>query len=176
MDSGSWDVPDASWTWDVTHDTQDTSENSVPPTYLQACSEERRQFIPDIAAKDIDTADEVPSCSKGTLVDVKTLSPGFGDVYPDDRTGESNAAVNARQVRVNQDYHKKAKDLDTRLGRDQQGGFDAELSTFGRDKVVQGPIFLSPPPEGGLDLVTNRQGAILAHSERYHRTSTSLPM
>ena len=22
------------------------------------------------------------------------------------------------------------------------------------------PIFLSPPPEGGLDLVTNRQGAI----------------
>ena len=52
-----------------------------------------------IVAKDIDTADEVPSCSKGTLVDVKTLSPG--DVYSDDRTGESNAAVNACQVRVN---------------------------------------------------------------------------
>ena len=55
-------------------------------------------------------------------------------------TGESNAAANARQVRVNQDYHKKAKDLDTRLGKDQQGGFDAELNTFGRDGVVLGPI------------------------------------
>ena len=43
-------------------------------------------------------------------------------------------------MRVNQDYHKKAKDLDTRLGGDQQGGFDAEPSTFGRDGVVLGPI------------------------------------
>jgi len=77
-------------------------------------------------------------CSKGTLVDVKTLSPS--DVYPDDRTRESNAAVNARQVRVNQDYHKIAKDLDTRLGGDQQDGFGAELSTFGRDRVALGPI------------------------------------
>jgi len=58
-------------------------------------------IIPEIIAKEIDTADEAPSCSKGTFVEVKTLSPG--DVYPDDRTGESNAAVNARQVRVNQD-------------------------------------------------------------------------
>jgi len=43
-------------------------------------------------------------------------------------------------VRVNQDYHKEAKDLDTRLGGDQQDEFDAELSTFGRDGVVLGPI------------------------------------
>jgi len=43
-------------------------------------------------------------------------------------------------VRVNQDYHKKAKDLDNRLGGDQQDGFDAELNTFGRDGVVLGPI------------------------------------
>ena len=43
-------------------------------------------------------------------------------------------------MRVNQDYHKKAKDLDTRLGGDQQDGFDAELNTFGRDGVVLGPI------------------------------------
>jgi len=56
------------------------------------------------------------------------------------RRGESNAAVNARQVRINQDYHKKAKDLDTRLGGDQQGGFEAELSTFGRDGVVLRPV------------------------------------
>ena len=38
------------------------------------------------------------------------------------------------------DTHKKAKDLDTRLGGDQQGGFDAELTTFGRDGVVLGPV------------------------------------
>ena len=43
-------------------------------------------------------------------------------------------------MRVNKDSHKKAKDLDTRLGGDQQGGFDAELCTFGRDGVVLGPI------------------------------------
>jgi len=97
-----------------------------------------QRTIPDIVAKDIGTADELPSCSKGTLVDVKAHSPG--NDYADDRTGESNAAVNARQVHVNQDYHKKAKDLDTRLGGDQQSGFDAELNTFGRDGVVLGPI------------------------------------
>ena len=43
-------------------------------------------------------------------------------------------------MRVNQDYHKKAKDLDIRLGGDQQDGFDAALITFGRDGVVLGPI------------------------------------
>ena len=43
-------------------------------------------------------------------------------------------------MRVNQDNHKKAKDLDTRLAGDQQGGFGAELNTFGRDGVVLGPI------------------------------------
>ena len=43
-------------------------------------------------------------------------------------------------MRVNQDYHKKAKDLDTRLGGGQRDGFDAELNTFGRDGVVLGPI------------------------------------
>jgi hypothetical protein len=53
----------------------------------------------DIVAEDIDTDDYAPSGSKGTLIDVKTLSPE--DVYPDDRTHESNAAINARQVRVN---------------------------------------------------------------------------
>jgi len=97
-----------------------------------------QRIIPDIVAKDIDAADEVPSCSKGTLVDVKTISPG--DVCPDNRTGKSNAAINARQARVNQDYHMKAKDLDTRLGRGQRGEFDAELSTFCQDGVVLGPI------------------------------------
>jgi len=59
----------------------------------------------------------------------RDLSPG--DVYPDDRTGESNAAINARQVCVYLVCHKKAKDLDTHLKGGQQGGFDAELNTFG---------------------------------------------
>ena len=43
-------------------------------------------------------------------------------------------------MRVNQDCHKKAKDLDTRLGGGQQSGFGAELSIFGRDGVVLEPI------------------------------------
>jgi len=97
-----------------------------------------QHIIPDIVAKDIDTNADAPSSFKRTLIDVKTLSPG--DAYPDDRTGDSNAAVNARQVRVNKDYHKKAKDLDIRLGGDQQDGFDAELSTFGQEGVVLGPV------------------------------------
>ena len=86
----------------------------------------------------IDTADEAPLCSKGTLVDVKTSSPG--GAYPDDRNGEYNAAANARQVRVNKNHHNKAKDLDTRLGEDQRYEFDAELSTFGRNGVVLGNV------------------------------------
>jgi len=94
--------------------------------------------IPDIVAKDIDTNADAPSCSKKTIIDVKTHSPG--DAYPDDRTGDSNAAANARQVRVNKDFHKKAKDLDIRLGGDQQDGFDAELNTFGQEGVVLGPV------------------------------------
>jgi len=36
-----------------------------------------QRTIPDIIAKDIDTADEVPSCSKGTLVDFKASPPPF---------------------------------------------------------------------------------------------------
>jgi len=94
--------------------------------------------IPDIVAKDIDTNADAPSCSKKTIIEVKTHSPG--DAYPDDRTGDSNAAANARQVRVNKDFHKKAKDLDIRLGGDQQDGFDAELNTFGQEGVVLGPV------------------------------------
>ena len=94
--------------------------------------------IPDIVAKDIDTNADAPSCSKKTIIEVKTHSPG--DAYPDDRTGDSNAAANARQVRVNKDFHKKAKDLDIRLGGDQQDGFDAELNTFGQEGAVLGPV------------------------------------
>jgi len=41
---------------------------------------------------------------------------------------------------LGQYIQKSIKDLDTRLGGDQQDGFGAELSTFGRDGVVLGPI------------------------------------
>jgi len=69
-------------------------------------------------------------------------------IYPTDVSARYRSPVNTeitrrhlpRQVRVNQDHHKKAKDLDTRLEGDQQGGFDTELSTFGRDGLVLGPI------------------------------------
>jgi len=57
-----------------------------------------------------------------------------------DCNGEFNAAANARQVRNNQDYHKKAKDLGTRLGGNQRDGFDAELNTYGREGVVLGRV------------------------------------
>jgi len=50
----------------------------------------------------------------------------------------------------------RKNNLDTRLGGDQQDGFDTDLSTLGRDRVVLGLFF--------------------AHLERSHRTSTSLPM
>ena len=43
-------------------------------------------------------------------------------------------------MRVNKDYHKKAKDLDIRLGGDQQDEFDAELNTFGQEGAVLGPV------------------------------------
>ena len=49
-----------------------------------------QHIIPDIVAKDIDTNADAPSSFKRTLIDVKTLPPG--DAYPDDRTGDSNAA------------------------------------------------------------------------------------
>ena len=50
--------------------------------------------------------DEGPLACKISLADVKTLSPC--DAYTNNQAGEPNAAVNARQKRVNQDYHAKA--------------------------------------------------------------------
>ena len=41
---------------------------------------------------------------------MKTLS--LSDAYTDNQTGEPNAAANARQKRVNLDYHAKARRLD----------------------------------------------------------------
>jgi hypothetical protein len=70
-----------------------------PGAQKKGASKVLQHIIPDIDAKDVDTNAVAPSCFKKTLIDVKTHSPG--DAYPDDRTGDSNAAANARQVRVN---------------------------------------------------------------------------
>jgi len=67
-----------------------------------------------------------------------------------------NAAANAHQVRVNADHHKKAKDLDTRLGEG-QGPRHAKLITFGQDGVILGPV-------------------VCAIGEMSSHTLTSLPM
>jgi len=69
---------------------------------------------------------------------VKTLSPC--DAYTDNQTGEPNAAVNARQKRVNLDYHAKARRLDEHYGCDESQGFKARLNSFGHNGVVLGQV------------------------------------
>ena len=46
--------------------------------------------------------------------------------------------VNARQKKVNTDYHSRAKSLDAR-GGDTRDGFEAELSSYGQGGSVIGP-------------------------------------
>jgi len=69
---------------------------------------------------------------------VKTLSPC--DASTDNQIGEPNAAVNARQKRVNLDYHAKARRLDEHYGCDESQGFKARLNSFGHNGVVLGPV------------------------------------
>ena len=80
--------------------------------------------------------DEGPLAGRISLVDVKALSPC--DAYTDNQTGEPNAAVNARQKRVNQDYHAKAQRLDEQYDCDENNGFKARLNSFGQDGRVLG--------------------------------------
>ena len=47
--------------------------------------------------------------------------------------------VNARQKKVNTDYHSRAKSLDAR-GGDTHDGFEAELSSYGQGGRVLGPV------------------------------------
>lgn len=82
--------------------------------------------------------DEGPLAGKISLVDVKTLSPC--DAYTNNQSGEPNAAVNARQKRVNLDYHSKAQRLDEHHGCDENNGFKARLNSFGQNGVVLGPV------------------------------------
>ena len=75
-------------------------------------------------------------CRK-SVADLKTLSPC--DLYSNDRTGNPNAVVNARQKKVNTDYHSRAKSLDAR-GGDTRDGFEAELNSYGQGGRVLGPV------------------------------------
>jgi len=47
--------------------------------------------------------------------------------------------VNARQKKVNTDYHSRAKSLDAR-GGDTRDGFEAELNSYGQGGRVLGPV------------------------------------
>ena len=64
----------------------------------------------------------------------KALSPC--DLYSNDRTGNPNAVVNARQKKVNTDYHSRAKSW----GGDTRDGFEAELNSNGKSGRVLGPV------------------------------------
>jgi len=84
--------------------------------------------------------DDGPLTGEISLVDVKTPSPC--DAYTDNQTGKPNAAVNARQKRVNQDYHAKAQRLDEHCGCDENNGLKARLNSFGQDGRVLGPVIV----------------------------------
>ena len=43
-------------------------------------------------------------------------------------------------MKVNQDYHHRAKELDRGFGGDSSDGFDAELSIYGKDSRVLGLV------------------------------------
>ena len=60
--------------------------------------------------------------------------------YAKNRTREPNADVNTRQRKVDQDYHHRAKELDSGFGGDSSDGFEAELSSYGKRGKVLGPV------------------------------------
>ena len=94
-----------------------------------------------------------------TLVDVKTES--CDDMYPA-VTGAPAAMVKKRQKQVNDDYHKKAKKLDLKLGTaaDSAGPFEKELNQYGQKGRVVGPVVgafaeMSPDTYAIADLVAS---------------------
>jgi len=95
------------------------------------------RIIPDLVINGRSLSGEGPLPGIYYISDVKTLSSC--STYPDDRTGNPNAAVYTRQKKVNVDYHTKAESLDVREG-DMCGGFEAELSSYGQARRVIGPV------------------------------------
>ena len=96
-----------------------------------------QRIIPDIVLNGRGLSDG-PLANKKSLADVKTLSPC--NKYAEDRTHKPNAVVNARQAKVNQDYHHRAKELDSGFGEDSSDGFEAELGSYGKRGKVLGPV------------------------------------
>ena len=96
-----------------------------------------QRIIPDIVLNGRGLSDG-PLANKKSLADVKTLSPC--NKYAEDRTHKPNAVVNARQAKVNQDYHHRAKELDRGFGGDSSDGFDAELNSHGNKGEVLGLV------------------------------------
>jgi hypothetical protein len=94
-------------------------------------------ITPDLVINGRSLYGEGPHAGTKPIVDVKTLSPCGS--YPDERNGNPNAVVNTRQIKVNADYHAKAKSLDA-WGGDMRDGFDAELNSYGQAGRVIGPV------------------------------------
>ena len=105
-----------------------------PPTDTQRVLQ---RIIPDIVLNGRGLSDG-PLANKKSLADIKTLSPC--NKYAEDRTHKPNAVVNARQAKVNQDYHHRAKELDRGFGGDSSDGFDAELNSHGKRGEVLGLV------------------------------------
>ena len=53
---------------------------------------------------------------------------------------DRNALVNSRQRKVNQDYHRRTRELDGGFDVDPSAGFDAELSSYDNKRRVLGAV------------------------------------
>ena len=96
-----------------------------------------QHIIPDLVINGRSLSGNGFLASRKSVADLKTLSPC--DTYSNDRTGNPNAVVNARQKKVDTDYHSRAKSLDAR-GGDTRDGFEAELNSYGQGGRVLGPV------------------------------------
>ena len=96
-----------------------------------------QHIIPDLVINGRSLSGNGFLAGRKSVADLKTLSPC--DPYSNDRTGNPNAVVNARQKKVNMDYHSRAKSLDAR-GGDTRDGFEAELNSYGQGGRVLGPV------------------------------------
>merc|ERR1711965_896568 len=70
-------------------------------------------IIPDLVINGRSLSGNGFLAGRKSVADLKTLSPC--GPYSNDRSGNPNAVVNARQKKVNTDYHSRAKSLDARL-------------------------------------------------------------
>ena len=95
-----------------------------------------------------------------TLADVKTKS--CDDKYPAERSGSACAVVTKRQQEVNEQYHKKAGELDLEQGTapGSTGPFRKELNEYGQKGRVIAPVVgafaeMSPDTYAIADLISS---------------------